>query len=493
MEYNEAITIDDTSAFNVIPNVNYVKNKFEEAKNSHYNTSLIVGKSDTATKDTNITVNGQVHVNLLDDNSVRSSLVIKGSGAASVTAETVPSGNTTIIVTSTDTNDNDKVEQISTNVNKNYPVILAYSDTTTNIGSKNVYFTSSINANPSTGIITANSFKGSLNGTANKAINDSLGNRIDTTYALIKNGSLESAAINNITLTGAAVAPSLATSVKNTKIANADFVHRVAESANTHYTTKLVVGKDSLSTSNIAAGTNGSVHVNLFDDNTLRNSINIKGSGNTSVTAAISDGKTQIIIYSKDDNDKVKVLQSDANDIYPLLASSKTIPAGANDIASAEALFNKDIYINPSAGAIYADEFIGHFNGNVTGTADGAIYDSVEAKKTTKLEIHNKYAEKTKTVNNLSIVHNTTSTVGNDKITITLKDVNNNTLDTDSFTIDNTNVKQNNKDTDSANMYPLLASDSKVGKATTGSVYDQSAYTNDIYMVPGKGEIYAHN
>jgi len=496
MEYEEAITIDDSSAFNMIPNVDYVKNKFNEAKNSHYNTKLVIGKSNTATKDANVTSNGDVHINLLDDNTIRSSVIIKGAGSASVTANTVPSGDTTIIVTSTDTNDNDKVEQVLTNVNKDYPMLLAYSDTTKEIGSKNVYFTSDIHANPSTGIITAKSFYGSLTGTANRAIYDNLGRQIDTTYALINNGHLESAIINNITLTGAAIAPSLATSVKNTRIANADFVHRVAESANTHYNTALIVGNSNSATTNVAAKNNEQVYVNLFDDNILRNSINIIGRGNTSVTSTVNDGKTQIIVYSKDDNNKVEVLQSDANEIYPLLASSKTIPAGADNISAAEALFNKDIYINPSISAIYAKNFIGNVIGDVIGTADGAIYDSEENKKDVKLSIIDKYSQKINSGKSLSITHIKASAKNsNDIFTINLHNdtSSNDIISSINATIDNSNIIQNNKDTDNANMYPLLASDSTLNTSINGAIYDRSVYTNNIYMVPGKGEIYAHD
>lgn len=63
-------------------------------------------------------------------------------------------------------------------------------------------------------------------------------------------------------------------------------------SANTHYTTKLIVG-NSITATNNAAATNGNVWLNLLDDTTLREKHNIVGSGRATVT---SDANGKITI-----------------------------------------------------------------------------------------------------------------------------------------------------------------------------------------------------
>lgn len=63
-------------------------------------------------------------------------------------------------------------------------------------------------------------------------------------------------------------------------------------SANTHYTTKLIVG-NSITATNNAAATNGNVWLNLLDDTTLREKHNIVGTGRASV---ISDANGKITI-----------------------------------------------------------------------------------------------------------------------------------------------------------------------------------------------------
>lgn len=63
-------------------------------------------------------------------------------------------------------------------------------------------------------------------------------------------------------------------------------------SADTHYTTKLIVG-DSITATNNAAATNGNVWLNLLDNTTLREKHNIVGTGRASVT---SDANGKITI-----------------------------------------------------------------------------------------------------------------------------------------------------------------------------------------------------
>lgn len=65
-------------------------------------------------------------------------------------------------------------------------------------------------------------------------------------------------------------------------------------SADTHYTTKLIVGASNVATAN-AAATNGNVWLNLLDDTTLREKHNIVGSGRATVTSD-ANGKITISV-----------------------------------------------------------------------------------------------------------------------------------------------------------------------------------------------------
>ncbi len=67
-------------------------------------------------------------------------------------------------------------------------------------------------------------------------------------------------------------------------------------SANTHYTTKLIVG-NSITATNNAAATNGNVWLNLLDDTTLREKHNIVGTGRASVTSD-ANGKITIEVQN---------------------------------------------------------------------------------------------------------------------------------------------------------------------------------------------------
>lgn len=67
--------------------------------NTHYTTRIVAGAANgTANADT---TNGNTHINVTDDNTFRSGIVIKGTGAASVTSDA--NGNITVHSTDTDT------------------------------------------------------------------------------------------------------------------------------------------------------------------------------------------------------------------------------------------------------------------------------------------------------------------------------------------------------------------------------------------------------
>ena len=572
MEYAESITIEDDYADNIIPNIEYVNKKFSVASNNHYTTNLVVGESKTATTDSTIT-DGNVYLNITDKESISTKATVHGSiqvvngDNVAITSATVPSGSTKLIISAT--NDNDKVQQTKSTKNSTYAILLTangkdvletiLSDDTIN----STKFNTNIYANPSKGMIYAKGFTGSLNGnvkgdvtgdlagTADYAIYDSAeANKtkdsdrisIDQKYATNSNAS-----INNATLTGDIYFNKVIDKTDNSSlVANTEFVHNVIAKDENHYHNNLIVtnNKDSITAYKGNIQTNGDVYLNLTESesipansNIVRNAINIVGSGDTSVTSSIdSDTKMpKIIIKSNDANDKVQVNYKSADSInnkdYPLLASSKTIPSDRTNIDAAVAIYNDRIKMNPYQGIIYAKEFngllTGTVTGNLTGIADYAIYDSVEAKKAKdedKQSIDKKYATKKEAISELDIqvknIHDEDLPLGQTNITITCYNCDNESLNANIVGIDNSHVIQINKDTDDANMYPLLASNSTIDTYTHGndtlpdtpddtpddndtsdntitssnakSLYERSIYTNNIYVNPGKGIIYAN-
>lgn len=67
--------------------------------NTHYTTRIVAGAANGTANAT--TTNGNTHINVTDDNTFRSGVVIKGTGATSVTSDA--SGNITVHSTDTDT------------------------------------------------------------------------------------------------------------------------------------------------------------------------------------------------------------------------------------------------------------------------------------------------------------------------------------------------------------------------------------------------------
>ena len=177
--------------------------------NTHYTSKNIIGGSATAIENAAAT-NGNVYLNHLEENTVKSAHKITGAGATTVTSDS--NGNITITskndntwkantsssegyvakpqdssgnllknkVWKTDANgvpawrdDNDtKVTQILTSDNKTYPLLLAPTgQTTTQTGG--TYFDSGVTLNPSNNTIAANiSGKANTSGTADEVANN---------------------------------------------------------------------------------------------------------------------------------------------------------------------------------------------------------------------------------------------------------------------------------------------------------------------------------
>ena len=127
----------------------------------------------------------------------------------------------------------------------------------------------------------------------------------------------------------------------------------------THYTTGLKVGASATAIAN-AVATNGNVHLNVLDNETVRDSHKIVGEGATTVT---SDANGVITISSTDNNNKVtQTLKADNKD-YPLLLA----PSGQTSTKTTTSYFDSGVTLNPSTNTIKA-----HLVGNVTGVASEA-------------------------------------------------------------------------------------------------------------------------
>ena len=255
------------------------------------------------------------------------------------TAPTATAGTKTTQIATTEfvqiaaaaANTDTKVAQKKSTANATYPILIAATaDATGDISATNVQFGTGVKINPSTSNITATTFTGALSGnatSATKATNDSDDNAINTTYAKLASPNL----------TGTPTAPTAAAGTNTTQIATTEFANTAAAAANTHYTTKLIAG-GSTSTGN-ATTTNGNTYLRLFDDSTARNSINITGSGATSVTSnnsgvitisstntTYSDATTSTHgLMSTSDKSKLDGIDDNANNYSLPAATSSTL------------------------------------------------------------------------------------------------------------------------------------------------------------------------
>ena len=186
-------------------------------------------------------------------------------------------------------------------------------------------------------------------------------------------------------------------------------------SADTHYTTKLIVG-NSITATNNAAATNGNVWLNLLDNTTLREKHNIVGTGRASVTSD-ANGKITIEVpnygtattsadglMTSADKEKLNGIAAGANKtvVDSTLNASSTNPVQNKVIKDAldgkaesdtglftvgvgtpELIINASTADSPSKNKIYAtgatgtaDIIIQHYNS--TGAVDDVVKVNVD-------------------------------------------------------------------------------------------------------------------
>ena len=210
------------------------------SQDTHYQSKNVVTSSATSKSDTKSVSNGNVYLNLVENDTVRSSHKIKGSGATTVTV-----------------NSSGEIVINSTNNTYSAGTGLTLNGTTFN-------HTNNIAA-----------------GTANDGGND----RQLAFEGTFKIPSIEYDSEGHIKSVSA-------TTLTMPKNPNTD----------THYESKLIVNNQNTSTNNTTTAlTNGNVKLNLIENNTVRSSHKITGSGATTVT---TDASGNIVISSTDNDTK---------------------------------------------------------------------------------------------------------------------------------------------------------------------------------------------
>lgn len=163
-------------------------------------------------------------------------------------------------------NTDNKVCQTLTSADINLPLLMSYNSNTITADAFNLVFrNNSIYANPSTGTITANKFNG----------NSSSASKLTTNAG---------SATQPVYFSGG-VPTAIGYTINKSVPSNAVFT-------DTHYTTHLYAGSGTAAN---AATTNGNTKLTVVDNTTTRNSVTIKGTGETTVE---SDANGAIIINS---------------------------------------------------------------------------------------------------------------------------------------------------------------------------------------------------
>ena len=151
--------------------------------------------------------------------------------------------------------------------------------------------------------------------------------------------------------------------------------------ADTHHTANLVTGGSATAKANAAVTTNGSVYLNLIENDTVRNSHNIVGSGSVSVT---SDANGKITIKGTDNNTDTKVNTTLATTSKAYLLGTTTTPTSSAKAVTSVA--DTGVYLGTKAGELVATHLnaiesvsMGRKANTTIGTSSTALGINVEA------------------------------------------------------------------------------------------------------------------
>ena len=316
-------------------------------------------------------------------------------------------GNINILSAIKDENTDINVKQIIKNDSNTYPLLASIQQNATNDITDNAIFAQNVKLKPNTSEIIANTFSGRLNGTADKAIADKNGLDIIDTYAT-KSSAVHSLSIgtdgiihykdvNDNEIGNINILPSI--NDDNTDIN----VKQIIKNDSNTYPLLASIQKDATNditdnaifaqnvklkpnTSEIIANVfsgrlNGIADKAIADKNgldiidtyeTKANAITDLSISGLDITYTKGNGtQTKITIDNTNTDTKMTQLASNANSTHPLLAAAVIDQTQSN---GGTAVFNENVYINPSTATLYASTF----KGMLDGTANIAIKDKDE-------------------------------------------------------------------------------------------------------------------
>lgn len=330
---------------------------------THWTTKAIIGNS-TGTVNA-ATTNGNTYLRIFDNNTARATLKISGTGAASVTSDSLGA----ITINSTDTN-NATAQNIST-ANNTYPVLLgATANATTNIGNQAALFSSKVMVNPSLGTVTAN-------GLISKTTQSTFVAAAKVGNAAISKDVTSSGTFNSIWnaptknyRVACAVSPNQTDIIVWYSLSNANV------EGNVNTTTKKMswnaetgnLSTDSF-TGNLTGNVTGTVTGKLIKTSTANGWIHgIKPNGSAAVAYDNSTDTFYSIWNAPTQNYRVAcAVNSDGykDNICWYALPNASVEAGTNS-------YTKLMRWNAATGELTANSFSGNVTGNVTGNADTA-------------------------------------------------------------------------------------------------------------------------
>ena len=293
--------------------------------NTHYTSKLVTAGSATGTANAAVT-NNSVFLNMLDDNTIRNSHNIVGTGSVTVNAD----ANGKITINGTDNNTWTAMVGATSSADGSVGYVNA-------VPPKDGYNTKYLRADGTWSVPPDNNTWTAMTGATSSA-----------------NGTV--GYVN-------AVPPS---DGYNTKYLRADGTWSVPpNTGDTHWTTGLITAGSATATAN-AAVTNNSVFLNVLDNSTVRNSHNIVGSGSVTVN---SDANGKITIEGTDNNNAVTQTISSTSDAdYRVLFSST-----ADDTTRTEgARKDTDFKYNPSTNTLTVTNVAGNASTATKATQDAS-------------------------------------------------------------------------------------------------------------------------
>ena len=340
----------DNTATNKITFSN-IKSQILNDVPDHYESSTVVANGALDTSDEEAT-NGNVHLNHIENNTVRSSHTITGAGTVAVTSDS----NGNITVTGTDTNTHYASSTVvgatsiadTNGVATNGNVFLNHIENGTVVSSHKIEGSGSVTVtSDANGAITVAGTDTDTHYASSTVVGASNSAKVN---AEATNGNVYINHVENDVVTSAhKIEGSGATSVTSDSNGNI-----TVSSSDTHYASSTVVGASNDAVAN-ATATNGNVHLNHIENNTVVSTHSITGSGATSVT---SDSTGNITVSSSDTH-----------------YASSTVVGASGEATSDATATNGNVYINhiENSAIVSSHNISGSGATSVTSDSNGDI------------------------------------------------------------------------------------------------------------------------